>query len=128
MDMVPMNRCTGHCCVRFPLPFSPEGLKTALDDTRAGKADWQDIEVVQPMVIPFGPSVIDGATEKGARDWGKWWDYTCKHLDTVTGDCHIYDQRPEMCRKHGQFYPCATPGCTWEGAKRDLVNEKAAPK
>lgn len=122
-----MNRCSGHCCKRFELPFSPEGLLKALEETRAKRASWKDIEIIQPMVIPIGKSKIAYAKVghgPGGLGQDEWWDYTCGHFDTKTGDCLIYYSRPEMCEKHGRDYPCATPGCTWSSAKRDIEMTK----
>ncbi len=100
----------------------------ALLDTRDGKAGYRDIEIIQPMVIPIGPSAI--AWQKIGHDptgpgQDKWWDYTCRHFDTKTGNCGIYEERPQMCRDHGTYYPCATPGCTMEGAVRDIPNKNS---
>lgn len=121
-----MKRCTGHCCRSFPLPWSPEGLRAALADTVAGRQGWEDIEIIQPMVIPIEkaePAVAECNSPVG-KGQDEWWLYTCRHLDTESGDCQIYESRPKMCQDYGKAYPCSTPGCTWEKAMREIGPRK----
>lgn len=38
--------------------------------------------------------------------------YTCRHFDSVSGNCTNYENRPEMCRRFGVSSRCTYTGCT----------------
>ncbi len=101
-----MDRCTGHCCKDIPLHKSPEQLEQALED-----GSIEDIETIQSMLIPL-------------RQVGDWWIYDCRHFDKENKLCRIYDRRPKMCQRYGESIPCSTVGCTWSGARLDLVEKR----
>ena len=95
-------RCVGHCCRRFAMEHS-------LDDLQADLARWQrdpatsvikDVEKIAPMVIPIAQS-------RGGQEFV----YTCRNLG-ASGDCGIYETRPQMCRD----FPTAE-GCHFRGCK-----------
>ena len=62
---------------------------------------------------------------EAAEENSTYWWYTCKHL-RPSGDCAIYETRPEMCSKYPYGHKCRYPGCTWDEAKSlpDELNEK----
>ena len=49
--------------------------------------------------------------------------YRCKHWDPETGDCTIYDIRPQMCRDYPGAHGCNYAACTWHSRRQ----EKKAP-
>lgn len=127
-----LDRCTGACCEKFWLGFSPEELKQSFFAARAG-ADGalrmnqetpqrarilMDIEIIYPMVTYLGffpPSAIakeqPGINLDPSDTPGHY--YTCKHYDWKTHDCTIYDVRPDMCRSYPGPARCNFARCTW---------------
>ena len=119
------DRCVGHCCKRFPLPFSPDEIqRRALEflrwaDTAArlgtARPDRADMDLVQiaSMVIPLGSEpeadvarrhgYADGKTSSGVE--GRVYFYTCRNL-LPNGDCAIYALRPRMCSEYPYGRPC----------------------
>lgn len=89
-----VDRCTGHCCRNFPLPYAPH-------DLRARAPTIVDGEFIADMVIPIGPHDREG-----------FYTYACRHHDDVTGDCRAYDQRPDMCRRYPYGNLCEYAECT----------------
>lgn len=49
---------------------------------------------------------------------GQHW-YACRHVQ-LNGDCGIYEQRPELCRRYPNGHVCQFVDCTWseESQKR----------
>jgi Fe-S-cluster containining protein len=83
--------CNGMCCAKFFLPFPPEILWKSYQKyilTGVKKPSW--IDLAGPMLIPLMPAIESGAA---------WW-YTCKHWDTETRLCEIYEKRPNFCREY----------------------------
>lgn len=93
-----MSRCTGHCCKRFPLPYT-------LDEIRERQATLADGATIADMLIP-----LDSPAEQ-ARDGRVWSFFTCKHLGD-NGDCRIYATRPAMCMGYPYGGVCMNTGCT----------------
>lgn len=94
-------RCTGHCCKRFAIEHSFEALQA---DYKLWQQDpalsrIADVEKIAIMVIPITSS----------RD-GSEHLYTCKNLQT-SGDCSIYESRPQMCRDFPGPEGCHFRGC-----------------
>ena len=86
--------CTGQCCERFFLPRSPLELWTQYEDWLiAGMSSELDIDKIAPMVTPL--------EQEGSGYW-----YSCKHFDTETRLCKIYESRPNMCRDYPYDSPC----------------------
>jgi Fe-S-cluster containining protein len=135
-----MNRCTGHCCKRFYLPFSPTELQRAAEYTKtywigpdksAVKDGWEkgwiddtgkvhqrffdEIEQIADMAI-FIEKVALNANHEPIDHEAHW--YTCKNFDVETGNCKVYETRPIMCRSfpnnpggHCGYKACTkTPG------------------
>lgn len=101
------DRCTGHCCARFPLHTTAGGYFTHETFAARDPATVVDGEFIADMVIPlFGPNL-----ETEPDQW------TCRHFDGV--DCAAYEQRPEMCRNHGVTWQCRQPACTLPGGRRE---------
>lgn len=139
-----MDRCTGHCCRRFSLPFSPEEWKASYEQElriQSGELKenpdpngppWPlprpvDVMIVAQMIIPLGAHNWSPQTGKPYADDGQGdrlgHHYTCKHLDDATGNCRIYETRPEVCRKYPYGRPCGYTECTWDAARAGHVNE-----
>ncbi len=95
MKMLPViGRCTGHCCRRFPLPFS-------LPEIQANPGNFWEGHKLAAMLLP-----IQGPQRGLVNNL-----YTCRHLRD-NGDCGNYHDRPRMCHAHGLEYKCAEPECT----------------
>jgi Fe-S-cluster containining protein len=103
------DRCTGHCCKRFTLPYSPEELV-------AYKDRLLESDVVVPMVTFLEVSTLhaDGIDYPDAP---RWW-YTCKNL-LPDGNCGIYETRPRMCWDYPYESTCQYVDCTWEAGKQE---------
>lgn len=124
------NRCTGHCCSKFYLPFKD---KEAL---ARGAKNAEDFEYIYDMVIKLPEQAEDGEgipIPEGEDRRYHWW--TCKHHDTKTGDCTAYDKRPSMCSGYPYGGPCLMKGCTadcakpkWEAANPMVAATQAAAK
>lgn len=89
-DEAEIERCTGHCCRRFPID-----LDVLTDPTR----NVLDGDFIRDMLIELGPH------EDPNRIYA-----TCRHFDGR--DCTAYDQRPDMCRRYPYGRACEYAGCT----------------
>lgn len=49
--------------------------------------------------------------------------YTCRHLNTETGDCMNYEGRPDMCRDYPYGEACTFKECTSEQARNPPARE-----
>ena len=136
------DRCTGHCCQNFYLPFSPEDIDRAYRrwSTQFGQigathhvtmngAEYGpivvDIHLIAPMVVHLGydgivPRRVNltdeellGKPEIPAHR------YRCKHYDPKMKVCTIYEIRPQMCRDYPgkEGATCNYAGCTWKARK-----------
>ena len=123
------DRCSGHCCKVFPLGsdpdkrpagFSPDELAEifrAQTEGREPKGNGgrtiNDLEIIYPMLRYLGESAerIDGEKVEPPIHV-----YRCAHLQE-SGDCGIYETRPEMCREYPYGRPCNQPDCTWDEAR-----------
>ena len=105
MGQLKDNPCTGQCCEKFWLPYSPEELREYYVKIYKYKETdplfYAELEQIAPMVIYIGP------TENGNGHW-----YTCKWYDKETTMCTIYEVRPDMCRNYP--YDQACEYCGWE--------------
>lgn len=139
------QRCTGHCCKHFYLPYGPEEMKAEYrrwlvlngehrrsgiealsmgppEGLRGGAKESTiiDIHLIYPMLIYLG-RFRDQLPYKPVRPPESLGEgvhiYTCKHLDRKTGDCTIYEIRPQMCREYPYSGLCNYAGCTWEERK-----------
>jgi Fe-S-cluster containining protein len=104
------SRCTGHCCQRFHLPYTPEELADAHHRAIVNEEpETSDLRMIGLMVRYVGPDIgldCNGDQRPPALfPQGAW--YTCSHF--VDGNCSIYETRPRMCRE----YPYRAPGCKY---------------
>lgn len=119
------NRCSGHCCRRFHLPFSMAELKAERDSAMCWlfgapmnqRGIYNPIEIIRvaAMVIPLNSDGPPGAIPL------EGWRYTCKHHNTETGDCMNYENRPKLCSEYPYGQQCTFEGCTWEEARNPPV-------
>jgi len=127
-------RCSGHCCENVCIPISPEQLKasflkrSAEDKARLSTSEswWNnafiDIDLIYPMlrfkreqrVHEDSGDLNKSLAEKASGD-GKYYVYSCVHYEKRTGNCGIYDIRPDMCKVHG-LNGCGYKGCTYKPA------------
>lgn len=122
------QRCSGHCCRRFYLPYTPEELQAMVDGTKSTGHRREELEQVAGMVIPLKPAkeyefLVDGVTPVPADARGYY--YTCKHHDEATGNCLNYENRPNMCSAF-PFYGnpstrCEYKECTWEDGRNPVI-------
>lgn len=146
------GRCTGGCCERFYLPYSPEELMAKYDAWKRQSVGEriemvapvhgrqrspsvpEDIHIVALMVKPLFPvdaansvdHVLPAWQEKQRGDYGGWW-YTCKHYDRESRNCTIYEQRPAVCREYpsyGRDTKCFYANCTWGKHRADAKPPK----
>lgn len=98
-----MHRCSGHCCKAFRLSLPVEQLWQSRNAERQFVAD---------MVVPLGRFASGERLPDGedARESGDY--FTCRHFDEETGDCLVYNVRPQMCRDLGVTVQCNKKGCT----------------
>lgn len=83
-----MGKCSGDCCACFTLE---EDVQLVIMNGQE-----PDDETIRAMLIPLGEGY-----------------FTCKHWDTETKLCGIYETRPEMCQTYPEKdNPCDLPGCT----------------
>lgn len=115
------DRCTGRCCRDFDLPFTPDALRAAAATARAAREAQEptapgavarvrnaEVEQIAAMVIPLRP-------EPGAPTR---YRYRCANYDEDSGDCAIYDRRPDMCRDFPYGHACAFGDrCDWDAAR-----------
>ncbi len=136
-----INRCTGHCCRSFYLPFSPKELREAYDRWYASQTGYpvhktttepkdqrlyQDIHLVAPMVEHLGKfrknplgTVNDDGFGKERRHY-----YRCKLFDPKAKRCTIYEIRLRMCREYPYGNKCNYRGCTWKKVKAKRLTAK----
>ena len=116
------TRCSGACCRCFSLPHSPAELWDNYDRWANGVEEPPpgqtgiliDIHILAPMVMYVGTRPPDWA---GFSHADPGYYYTCKHFSAATGDCTIYERRPQVCRDFPYGRPCEFKGCTWETGK-----------
>lgn len=142
------DRCTGHCCQNFYLPFSPEDIDRAyrrwstqgqtgathhvtMNGVEYGPI-YVDIHLIAPMVVHLGKRAATmkkvNPTDEGllGKPELEGHFYRCKHFDAVEKVCTIYELRPQMCRD----YPgrdgatCNFGGCTWKARRAPKQTKK----
>lgn len=113
------DRCTGHCCKAFTLPYSPDELQEKFEEWVGGKDNGpRDIDVVWPMAIYLGPSHVNPAT--GLQHPETFHVYTCEHFEG--GNCTIYEGRPNVCRRYPNGRKCYYKDCTWDAAREGRID------
>ncbi|MEY5060090.1 MAG: hypothetical protein RIS45_11, partial [Planctomycetota bacterium] len=137
--VVPLARCTGHCCAGVSFSV-PSGHLNAADLRRAGRYHrdltygkrrngWRLAagQLVQ-MLIPeigriaqlFRPTIV-----QEMRSGGRLQMFACKKL-SACGDCEIYDKRPKLCRDHGMHNVCDLGACRMRVQVNPLVHVPGA--
>lgn len=139
------DRCTGHCCQMFTIPYSPDELWSTYRRWLTGgepitmngndpQPIAQDIHLIAPMVVHQGylevalmPSINPGDDQLLGKDLGRAHYYSCKHFDAKQKICTIYEQRPAMCRAYPNGKLCNYKGCTWisQKAKKETAKERS---
>lgn len=112
--------CGGGCCERFHFGHG-ETMETVQEK---GRLRGGEDQVIADMLIPLGVSTLDSDGEAGLP---VFW-FTCKHFDTTTRLCKIYEQRPSMCRTYNTKWwaPCGLKSCKMPKPERppELKEEK----
>lgn len=128
---MPSDRCNGHCCRHFFLPFSPAGLKAAAEHTREvldfiadhgelahrpgrlAAPYWPDAPMVADMAVYLGQQAPGTVRTDPVELQPTAGIYTCRHLQP-NGDCGVYEHRPRMCREYPYGNTCEWgDACTW---------------
>lgn len=119
--MTEIQRCTGHCCKRFYLPHAPEIFKQEYQKYLVWKKDpskpepiIKEIDIIGPMLVYIGEGSVDVETNDFTLGKTDDYFYTCKHHDSITGDCKNYENRPEMCYSYPYSGVCVYKGCTFK--------------
>lgn len=101
-------RCTGHCCLRFYLPYvGAEAVAAAVLEHNI-----IDGAFIVDMILPIeGP--LDEYNSQGL--------FTCRHFDGI--DCTVYESRPKMCKDYPYGRPCTNSECTMENRGLAHANE-----
>lgn len=112
------DRCSGHCCRQFFLPFTPREL-VKLQLTRVVRLRFKPEEIRKVAAM----AVYLGNNERGSHM------YTCRHLNVISGDCMNYEDRPDVCREYPYGERCmhADAGCTWNDAASCTVPRPPMP-
>lgn len=93
------TRCVepGHCCKRFHLNGGEQREPWVFWD------DDEDGPVLAPplpfvAVERFWQWTVESGPDTG-RTYSEWW-WTCPKLDSSSGRCTIYADRPDLCRRY----------------------------
>lgn len=120
--VIQIERCAGDCCSRVALGtnwgleggLNPEELRV-LGEASAYRATWQDRNGVQRTPVEDGALIAELFESIGvhASPQDKPMNYfRCREHCRTTGNCGIYDDRPQMCARHGMHGICDVPTCT----------------
>lgn len=123
-ERIEIQRCSGHCCSSFFLPIGPDVLARRAEwhaarsmgeelphDARLFHEGVQVAEMVECLGW-FDANPVHRSLRDGAESGGFY--YRCKNL-SPSGDCTIYDSRPDMCRGFPDYHHggmCEYAGCT----------------
>ena len=111
------DRCTGHCCRDFSLPYSPEEIEAMrLSVTKWDAAGNEAIAHIYPHAVFNDLGTIAAMVQYRGEHDGRH-RYNCAHL-SENGDCAIYERRPSMCVRYPYSRRCQHDGCTWKDARR----------
>jgi len=106
------DKCMGHCCMDVGLFNSPDELESLYQRCLYSTRKPLNIDLTYPMLTFYKkdrchPSLGDVSADV--------YHYTCKHFDSETKLCTIYDIRPQMCRDYPENNKCDNPKCEWKG-------------
>ncbi len=133
-----LGRCTGHCCEKLTIPYSPDELWAAYHRWQKGQVKsvsmnqsessplLMEIHLIAPMLEYLGqfdqpPMDIVNPSDAallGRSSANPNHYYRCKHFDPKKKICTIYEHRPVMCREYPYGDPCKYRDCTW-GERRE---------
>jgi Fe-S-cluster containining protein len=111
------------------MQYSPKEIWEMYDRWKAETSGYRvlvsDIHIVAPMLSYLGESLYDcdGLTLEEPKHF-----YTCKHFDSTTGNCGIYEHRPLMCRDYPYGNTCRYLDCTMRdpsNAREDYDRRRA---
>lgn len=66
----------------------------------------EECRQIYDMVIPIEDKY------EGKDGWIRY--FTCKNFDVTSGDCKIYEARPQMCKDLATKIECPFEGCTFK--------------
>lgn len=108
---VQTERCTGHCCEQFHLPFSIAELRKRHLKPRDRQIPGMLVLLYRSWSLPSGEAVTpESHPHMVPRDGGAPYIYTCKNFKE--GSCSVYETRPDMCRNYPDDEPCRYKDCT----------------
>lgn len=70
----------------------------------------RDAEILADALVPVAgcaPLLRGGAYPSGSAPYF----HSCKHWDAETGDCRIYNERPDLCRDYPYGSECVDAEC-----------------
>jgi Fe-S-cluster containining protein len=121
------DRCTGHCCRSFSIPYSIRELTRAAEFGRRQTQEyrperfWYDDRWQKQTYMPEDAAyVADMLIQLPEKD-----RFTCRHL-LQNGNCGNYAHRPGMCSRYPYGVPCTFNGCTWSTATT-MTAKKSLP-
>lgn len=135
------DRCVGHCCRLFYLPYSPDELATRAATARVlaerGQATRIAVDAIQIAgmvreVAAHAPLADAVAVRSGflhhcqpsVADGKVHW-YTCANL-REDGNCAIYAQRPRMCSAYPYGEACLYAECGSAAARAGTMGDGLA--
>ena len=98
------DRCTGHCCREFYLPFSNQEVADYAAGVNLPPNEITDIGFMARNAVFIGKGP-DGSNY-----------FTCRMYDSATGNCGAYERRPRVCSGYPSYTKgdkCSNKGCTW---------------
>ena len=116
------DRCRGGCCRAFYLPVTPEeilGRRFYDGRVRDGRQIAEMVRHLGRFQAGQTPTPMLDAPSRTAGDY-----YTCINLDEPTGNCRIYDHRPDLCRTYPNGGRCQYEGCGWDAAREGRVDRE----
>ena len=98
------NQC-GRCCAMFGTGYSIDTFR----DVCLDESDPSATFMVDNMVpIPTAEAVARGGDGDGRN-------FVCCHLLTVDGKCSVYENRPDLCRRHPVVGQSVVAECAFAG-------------
>lgn len=108
------RRCTGHCCENlFSHKHGARWLGVLVQYVR-GSYWAHSTEPGKHSLKAIGRSLREYATVLRMLIPRGGGGFACRHFDTKTRNCTIYERRPWMCKAYPYGKPCTRPGCTLE--------------
>lgn len=112
--------CSGDCCKRFYLPYKPANFAVANFEPGTELAFIKDMLI---HIEDYNENTADPHYKDRVFEHSKGAWYTCRHWNTETKLCGVYEKRPKMCQKfpYGKKCQyndkCDVPGEAWEPEK-----------